>query len=609
MRPTNLQIAIAGLMAVAVSPNLMAGTIEFAEAPVPRTDAEKRAILTSEFAIVDGQQVPVEFNVLLRSGDQVAGGGIFGQLMDVNGMPLMAEDGSSYISNDNDFSSLIRGEDGRLYNVSHFEARPGAMYLTELNQDRTNGQLTPVRTRPLDFSHLAGGWVHCAGSVTPWGTHLGSEEYEPDAKQWRDGKISDYNAAMARYFNAPPEAAGSVMNPYEYGYPVEIKVDSFDSATVEKHYAMGRLALELAYVMPDNRTAYLTDDGTNVGLFRFVASASGDLSAGTLWAAQWNQVSEWGAGSGKLNWINLGYATAEMVEGWITNNTRFEDIFDEAEPVLQDGADTGECPEGFTSINAGHEDGDHQCLRLKDIDGDGEVSWTDELIASRLETRRWAAMEGATTEFRKMEGITYDPVRNKLYLAVSEVDRGMLDFGRVGRTGVYEKYDIGGPNHMQLRQGNVCGAVYAMDVDGSYTPWNIWSLVEGRPMTADYGAVADSPAYDGFNKCDVDGIANPDNITMMPGYDTLIIGEDTGSGHQNDMIWAMNLESGQLTRIQTTPYGSETTSPYFYPNIGGFAYLMSVVQHPYGESDEDKLETPDQERGYNGYFVFPAMEQ
>ena len=27
-----------------------------------------------------------------------------------------------------------------------------------------------------------GGWVHCAGMVTPWGTHLGSEEYEPNAR-------------------------------------------------------------------------------------------------------------------------------------------------------------------------------------------------------------------------------------------------------------------------------------------------------------------------------------------------------------------------------------------------------------------------------------------
>jgi hypothetical protein len=129
--------------------------------------------------------------------------------------------------------------------------------------------------------------------------------------------------------------------------------------------------------------------------------------------------------------------------------------------------------------------------------------------------------------------------------------------------------------------------------------------VEGIPMTADYGAPADSPDYDGINKCAVEGIANPDNITYVPTYDTLIIGEDTGSGHQNDMVWAYNLTSRELTRIQTTPYGSETTSPYLYPNINGFAYLMSVIQHPYGESDGDKLEDPADARGYTGYFVFP----
>jgi uncharacterized protein len=93
----------------------------------------------------------------------------------------------------------------------------------------------------------------------------------------------------------------------------------------------------------------------------------------------------------------------------------------------------------------------------------------------------------------------------------------------------------------------------------------------------------------------------------MPGYDTLIIGEDTGAGHQNDMVWAYDLNASRLTRLQTTPYGSETTSPYFYPDINGFAYLMSVVQHPYGESDADKLEEPGQLSAYTGYFVFPAM--
>ena len=95
----------------------------------------------------------------------------------------------------------------------------------------------------------------------------------------------------------------------------------------------------------------------------------------------------------------------------------------------------------------------------------------------------------------------------------------------------------------------------------------------------------------------------------MKGYNTLIIGEDTGSGHQNDAIWSYNLSSGQLTRIETTPYGSETTSPYWYPNVGGYAYMMSVVQHPYGESDQAMSTGSDVERAYVGYVgPFPAMD-
>ena len=607
MNRSKLALAIMATLTLGSVSNLMAGTISFSEVDVPTTDAEKRLVMASEYAIVDGRKVSIDYNVILRSGDMLGRGpkvGVFGQLIDKNGDDLLAEDGSKYISNDNDFASLLTGEGGQLYMVSHFESRPGAMYLTELKQDKRTGELTPKRTRPLDFSGVEGGWVHCAGSVTPWGTHLGSEEYEPDAKQWRDGNISEYNAQMATYFGADPSEAMTAMNPYDYGYPVEVTVKNYNDTTVAKHYAMGRIALELAYVMPDDKTAYMTDDGTNVGLFRFVADKAGELDSGTLWVAQWNQKSAEGVGAAKLNWINLGHATSEQVAGWIGKYS-FADIFEEAEPV-----DTT-CPDGYTSINSGHEDGDHQCLKLKDVDGNGVIDSADEAIASRLETRRWAAMEGGTTEFRKMEGITFNAATGQLYLAISEMDRGMLDNTRVGRggPGAYTKYDVGGSNHMTIAQGNVCGAVYAMDVDGNYTATNMYGLVAGIPTTVDYGA-ADDSAFDGTNKCDVDGIANPDNLTYMPGYDTLIIGEDTGAGHQNDMIWAYNLKSGELTRIQTTPYGSETTSPYFYPNINGHAYLMSVVQHPYGESDSDKLEDPADARAYTGYIgPFPAMDK
>ena len=47
-----------------------------------------------------------------------------------------------------------------------------------------------------------------------------------------------------------------------------------------------------------------------------------------------------------------------------------------------------------------------------------------EKAAAFLETRRYAAYKGATTEFSKWEGITYDSKRNVLYTSMSAVRRG-----------------------------------------------------------------------------------------------------------------------------------------------------------------------------------------
>lgn len=54
---------------------------------------------------------------------------------------------------------------------------------------------------------------------------------------------------------------------------------------------------------------------------------------------------------------------------------------------------------------------------------------------------------------------------------------------------------------------------------------------------------------------------------------------------QNDMIWSYDYGTKNLTRIATSPYGSEFTSVDYY-EIGKWAYLTAVVQHPYGESGE-----------------------
>ncbi|PVV14093.1 MAG: hypothetical protein B6D77_03620 [gamma proteobacterium symbiont of Ctena orbiculata] len=578
-------------IAASVAGSVQAGDIEFVNAPIPTTDLEKRSVLTSQFAIIDGEKVDVEYNTLLRSGDEPKGSWApFGQLHDIEGQPIIAEDGSVRVSNDNDFTSIVRGKNGRLFMVSHFESRPAAMYLTKLRQNKKTGELKAVKTRPLDFSHVNGGWVHCAGSVTPWGNHLGSEEYPPNGLQWEEGNtISSYNAQMVQYFPEArgaadadlPELARDYMNPYDYGFVTEVSVKNFHKADVVKHYSMGRVAIELAYVMPNEKTVYISDDGGKVGLFRYEADKKGDLTSGNLYVAKWNQTSTWypvktnveaefrDGGSANIEWIHLGHATDDEIRDIIDSGITFNDIFE----VDGDSCTTVTTRDGT------------DCLTVKP---------GMDKAAAFLESSRYGALMGGTLEFEKMEGITHDPDSNTMYLAMSRVRSAMTD----------GEGDISVPH-------NYCGTVYGLDLDNDYTAYNMYGVVNGIPRTVSRGAVVDNPYPAPYtqNSCDLNGISEPDNVTFMPGYKTLIIGEDTGdTRHQNDIIWAYNVETEELARVQTTPYGSETTSPYFYPNINGFAYMTSVIQHPFGESDQDALLVPEEARGYTGYIgPFPAM--
>jgi len=312
----------------------------------------------------------------------------------------------------------------------------------------------------------------------------------------------------------------------------------------------------------------------------YIADKAGDLSAGTLYAAKWNQTSSVGGGSANLKWIKLGHATDSEIKAIVDSRPYFDDIFNTAK-VKKDGS----CPTGFTSINtrAGHE-----CLAVKP-GKDQEAAF--------LESRRYASMKGATTEFRKMEGITYNPESNKIYVSISQIAKSMEDNKKYGKDN--DKYDKGGHNDIKVNY-NKCGAVYALDLGKSaisdYTPKNMHALIAGKPKK--YGA--NSPYSD--NSCDINSIASPDNITYLAGKHILLIGEDT-SYHQNDYIWEFNTKTGKLQdRLATTPYGSETTSAYWEPNIGGFNYINFVTQHPYGETDQDKKRGPDDVQSYVGYI-------
>jgi secreted PhoX family phosphatase len=413
-----------------------------------------------------------------------------------------------------------------------------------------------------------------------------------------------FNTNLLRYWGLDPATAtvaqaNAVFNPYRYGFPVEVAVDgAAGTASVKKHYSMGRHAVELAYVMPDQRTVYITDDGTNDSIQMFLAKTPGDLSEGRLFAMRWFQTSKAGQphGTADIYWIELGQSAKDSdVEALLKNDIKFSDIFETEAPV------NGQCPSaaaGFKWVNADAAvNGD--CLRLKP---------GMELAASRLESRRYAGYLGATTEFRKTEGITYNPEGHRLYISFSEMNNGVTDN--------HAKWDLGGPNHMKLA-ANQCGGVFEFVVakdsilGSEYVVQSASALVEGIWLAdpANPNAYPPDSPYAGKNDCSVNGIANPDNLTYLPGWDTLIIGEDSGNEHQNDAAWAYNVSTGEMARILTTPYGSETTGVYFYPDINGFAYIKTQVQHPYGESDQNQLQKPQDAQSYTGYIgPFPSMK-
>jgi hypothetical protein len=292
------------------------------------------------------------------------------------------------------------------------------------------------------------------------------------------------------------------------------------------------------------------------------------------------QTSADNGGSFDISWVKLASATQDELAS-MAGTMEFSKIFTTAKPS------NNACPADFKIVNVGNMG--LQCLKL--VPG-------AEKAAAFFETRRYAAYLDATVEGSKWEGITFSPKRNKVYTAMSEVRRAMEDNKSAGKADT--RFDIGGPNDIRLPY-NPCGCVYEMDVV-NYDIKNMKGLICGTPQTG-------NPK----NTCTLDGIANPDNVAVSDEMNTLLIGEDTVSGHQNDVIWAYSFLDKSITRIFSTPFGSETTSPYFYNNINGWNYITSVVQHPYEESDTDQADSATNPYfegvgAYLGYFVLNTAE-
>ena len=570
--------------------------IYFKPVMAPTKDEQKKKIMTSSEVVINGEVHKIGWHTIARTGQKLPSLDgksmeIFGQVKNQAGVPISHKDGSPFVCKTSKDGSgpdhtTLHELNGNLFAITQFECGPGAMYISKLEKTKEGG-LKAVATSHISQAGYYGGWVHCAGMKTPWGSHLGSEEYEPNARALAK---DEYYYNFSLYFKDGEKA----LNPYYWGWTPEVTIKN-DKGETEyvKHYAMGRFAHELAYVMPDSKTVYLTDDGANGALFMFIADKEADLSAGTLYTAKLNQKSDLNGGEFDIEWINLGHANDGQIKTFIDKKLSFEDMFE----VAKD--DKGSCPVGFRSLNTTP---GVECLKLKP----GMA-----LVASRLESRRFAGYMGGTTEFNKKEGITFDKKRNQLYIAISRIQLGMEDFKKKGEAN--SKYDIGGGNHIRLPR-NDCGGVYKMDIVSSMKDTK-GVAINSTMITSNFkgevvGEMKKYPKgseFDG-NKCSIAGIAEPDNLTFIGNSDILIIGEDTGA-HQIDYIWAYNVETKDLTRILTSPYGSETTSPFWYPNIAGNGYLTTVIQHPFGESDQEKKDAPQDIESWIGVVgPFPAFE-
>jgi hypothetical protein len=570
------------LMTLAKTGSITVSSVEFFGMSAPDT-TDKKADMYTEASIrvtySNGKTAdyPLKYHKLFDTTDSI-GGKVAGGLFNSAGTALTDNDGQM-AADSPDGTSLMQITDlsvpGATGNAlamvsqyeykelapndgsstgSHWSKLPASMGLSLLDQHKHSGLLTNKTYQNIDFSGVKGGWIHCGSTLSGWNTHISSEEYEPDAKVRGGGTKAadsddgtDINSFSYYYFGTGSKTASTTANAYHYGLVPEVTVSKAGAATVVKHYATGRFAREMMIGAEDDKTFISGDDGKFTGLFMFVADTAKDLSAGTIYAARATQTSAANGGSYTLQWIKLGKSTDAEIKALVDGGITFDQIFFVSNTDPLDAS--------YTKVTTymGTE-----WLKLKP---------GMEKAAAFLETRRYAAYLGATTEFSKMEYIAYNKTDNKFYVVISRIETGMID--AVGHITGVARNDGGVVLEMATAGSKVDTGSTAINsgfVGTTLTP--IPELVGGWSATADAEG----------NKCNQTQICGPDNIVYVDSIRTLFVGEDTGN-RNNNYVWAFNIDTKKLSRILSTPMYAEATGLFAAENYNGHAYIMSNFQH------------------------------
>lgn len=256
-------------------------SVVFTETPAPESEEDRIKVYTTSKALVqfaDGshRSYPLSYETLFHSGDR-SGSAAAGEIVDKEGRVIAESTADKkgqkaqgpFYAYGPDGTSLIqikrKGSSSELFLVTQFEyhteapaksgqgkldlyARlPMAVSLSHLKQSSKSGQLTVSSISNVDLKSVEGIWIPCAASLTPWNTHLAGEEYEPNAKVFEHEPLEAMNLYLGTQGKLATDGGA---NPYRYGHPVEIQVNASGFTEVVKRYAMGRLSMELADVMP-----------------------------------------------------------------------------------------------------------------------------------------------------------------------------------------------------------------------------------------------------------------------------------------------------------------------------------------------------------------------
>jgi secreted PhoX family phosphatase len=422
---------------------------------------------------------------------------------------------------------------------------PSPIAVLTLNQDASTGKLTLVKYHNVDTSSVNGLWITCGASLSPWGTHLSSEEYEPNA-------FTASTDAQFKAFSKNLYGSETIANPYNYGHLPEVTVNADGTASIKKHYCLGRISHELVQVMPDNRTVLMGDDATNSAYFVFVADKEKDLSSGSLYVAKVGTgfTLDPTAPAAPLTWIKLGSATSADVKKFATT-LKPTDIMD---VKTVDPVDVS-----YTKVNA-----------------NGRTEWIKlvtgmEKAAAFLETHRYAALVGASCGFTKMEGTTVNIKDKVAYSALQNCQSSMVAGNALNTAG----------NGVSIPKQLVAGAVMALKLSGGVVDTNAtainseWMPTDIKPLLVGEDITADALG----NTANPDKVANPDNLKFSETMRSLFIGEDS-SQHVNNFLWAYNVDTKVLSRVMSIPSGGESTGLHAVDELNGWTYIMSNFQHP-----------------------------